>query len=36
MLHRVHAESRSSGRTELLIIDEADRPKATGLVPAAI
>lgn len=24
-------ESRSSGRTELLIIDEADRLKATGL-----
>lgn len=27
----VHTESRSSGRTELLIIDEADRLKATGL-----
>lgn len=27
----VHIESRSSGRTELLIIDEADRLKATGL-----
>lgn len=27
----VHAESRSSGRTELLIIDEADRLKTTGL-----
>ncbi|GAB3249259.1 TniB family NTP-binding protein [Arthrobacter pigmenti] len=27
----VHSESRSSGRTELLIIDEADRLKATGL-----
>lgn len=26
----VHTESRSSGRTELLIIDEADRLKATG------
>ena len=27
----VHRESRSSGRTELLIIDEADRLKAAGL-----
>lgn len=27
----VHTESRSSGRTELLIIDEADRLKTTGL-----
>ena len=27
----VHTESRSSGRTEMLIIDEADRLKATGL-----
>ena len=27
----VHIESRSSGRTELLIIDEADRLKTTGL-----
>lgn len=27
----VNVESRSSGRTELLIIDEADRLKATGL-----
>lgn len=27
----MHTESRSSGRTELLIIDEADRLKATGL-----
>ena len=27
----VHDESRSSGRTELLIIDEADRLKTTGL-----
>ena len=27
----VHVESRSSGRTELLIIDEADRLKTTGL-----
>jgi DNA transposition AAA+ family ATPase len=27
----VHTDSRSSGRTELLIIDEADRLKATGL-----
>ncbi|MBT2548164.1 AAA family ATPase [Arthrobacter sp. ISL-65] len=27
----VHTQSRSSGRTELLIIDEADRLKATGL-----
>lgn len=27
----VHTESRSSGRTELLIVDEADRLKATGL-----
>ena len=27
----VHTESHSSGRTELLIIDEADRLKATGL-----
>ena len=27
----VHTASRSSGRTELLIIDEADRLKATGL-----
>ena len=27
----VYAQSRSSGRTELLIIDEADRLKATGL-----
>jgi DNA transposition AAA+ family ATPase len=27
----IHTESRSSGRTELLIIDEADRLKATGL-----
>ncbi|WP_235564583.1 AAA family ATPase [Arthrobacter sp. Soil762] len=27
----VHTESRSSGRTQLLIIDEADRLKATGL-----
>lgn len=27
----VHTKSRSSGRTELLIIDEADRLKATGL-----
>lgn len=27
----VHTESRSSGLTELLIIDEADRLKATGL-----
>lgn len=27
----VHTQSRSSGRTELLIIDEADRLKTTGL-----
>nr|WP_323503758.1 ATP-binding protein [Cryobacterium sp. RTS3] len=27
----VYTESRSSGRTELLIIDEADRLKTTGL-----
>jgi putative transposase len=27
----IHRESRSSGRTELLIIDEADRLKTTGL-----
>jgi DNA transposition AAA+ family ATPase len=27
----VHTQSRSSGRTELLIIDEADRLKETGL-----
>lgn len=27
----VHTDSRSSGRTELLIIDEADRLKTTGL-----
>jgi DNA transposition AAA+ family ATPase len=27
----IHTESRSSGRTELLIIDEADRLKTTGL-----
>ena len=27
----IHTQSRSSGRTELLIIDEADRLKATGL-----
>ncbi len=27
----VHTESRSSGRTELLIIDEADRLKTTGI-----
>lgn len=27
----MHTDSRSSGRTELLIIDEADRLKATGL-----
>ena len=27
----VHIDSRSSGRTELLIIDEADRLKTTGL-----
>ena len=27
----VHTESRSRGRTQLLIIDEADRLKATGL-----
>ena len=27
----MHTESRSRGRTQLLIIDEADRLKATGL-----